>query len=194
MEYTEAQMEAMIQERIAAMTNSKKTTSPAAQVMNNKPARASKVNASEVLSAPRTSSFADSLVHPKDTPLENGVGRFDGEYEITIQRCEVKNADSGQLFSVTFKIDSSNNDRVHEGSTREHAIFWWSKPGKGETRVLWEKFAEAIGKELDTAVAEEIYGEAQAMAGTRWELSVSTKPQKGDSRKSFTHHRYTSLD
>src|SRR5512138_3800417 len=169
MEYTEEQMEAMIQERIAAMNSKQKKTSPAAQVMNNKPARAGKVNASEVLNAPKTSSYADSLVDDQ--------GKFDGDYEITITKCEVKNAEKGQIFSVTFKIDSSSNDRVREGSTREHAIFWWSK----------------AGKDLDEDVAEEIYGEAQCMAGTRWELSVSTKPQKQNPNKSFTHHRYTAL-
>ena len=182
-EFTQEQIDAMI----AQMKSKEKKTSPAAAVMGGaRKGGSGKVNALEVLNAPKTSSYADSLVDDN--------GKFDGDYEITIQRCEVRNAEKGQIFAVSFKIDSSSNDKVREGSVREHAIFWWSKAGKGETRVLWEKFAESQDKELDEDFAEDIYGEAQAMAGTRWSLTVSTKPQKQNREKSFSHHRYSSMD
>lgn len=187
-EFTQEQIDAMIKQ----MKAEKKET-PASKVMG-KAGKASKVNASAVLNAPKTSSYADSLSHPEGVPLEDGCGRFDGEFEITIESCEVKNTGKGQLFSVQFTIDSSDNPRVKEGQRREHAIFWWTKPGMGETRVLWEKFAEAVDKELDEDVADEIYGEAQIMKGTKWSLSVSTKPQKQNTEKAFSHHRYTSLE
>ena len=189
-ELSQEQIDALIKQ----MKAKEKKTTPAAKVMSGgKEGKAGKVNTSAVLNAPKTSSYADSLSHPEGVPLEDG-GKFDGDYEITIESCEVKNTGKGQLFAVQFKIDTSDNPRVKEGAMREHAIFWWTKPGMGETRVLWEKFAEAIGKELDEDVAEEIYGEAQCMTGTRWALTVSTKPQKGDKGKSFSHHRYTSLE
>ena len=172
---------------IAQMKQQEKKTSPAAAVVNNKRSGSKgRVNASEVLNAPKTSDYAEGLVDDN--------GKFDGDYDITITSCEVKDADKGQLFKVAFTIDTSTNDRVKEGSTREHAIFWWTKAGKGETRVLWEKFAAAKGEDLTEEFAESIYGEAQAMVGTRWTLSVSTRPQKQNRDKSFSHHRYSSLD
>lgn len=178
-ELSQEQIDALIKQ----MRAKEKKTTPASPAKRSTGGR---VNTSEVLNAPKTSSYADSLVDDN--------GKFDGDYEMTIEKCEVKNASKGQIFAVVFKIDSSTNDKVREGSTREHAIFWWTQAGKGETRVLWEKFAESLDKELDEDFAEEIYGEAQVMAGTRWSLSVSTKPQKNNREKTFSHHRYTSLD
>lgn len=180
-ELSQEQIDALIKE----MQNKKKKTTPAARVVGGQKATGS-VNVKGILNAPKTSSYADSLVDDK--------GKFDGDYEITIKKCEIKNVDKGQIFSTTFEINTSTNDAVRAGQTREHAIFLWSKAGPGETRGLWEKFAESQGTELDEDFAETIYGEAQAMVDTRWELTVSTKPQKANREKSFSHHRYTSLD
>ena len=107
-EFTQEQIDAMI----AQMKSKEKKTSPAAAVMGGgaRKGGSGKVNALEVLNAPKTSSYADSLVDDN--------GKFDGDYEITIQRCEVRNAEKGQIFAVSFKIDSSSNDKVREGSVR----------------------------------------------------------------------------
>jgi hypothetical protein len=184
-ELSPEQLQAAIAAALAQQANQTTKTTPA-PMQKGKGSGAKSVAAGDILAAPKGSDYLDGFVDDN--------GKYDGEYEVTILSCEVKNAEKGQLFEITMQIDSSSNDRIKEGSKRQHAIFWWSPAGKGETRTLWEKFMEAKGCELTADNAEDIYGEAQCMASTRWSLSVSTRPQKRDRSKSFTHHRYSSLD
>lgn len=186
-------MAEMTEEQIAAIVaaykaqQGKTAASPAGEVMGGGKRRAAgNVDTASILKAPKSSSYGDSL--------QDDNGKFDGRYEITITANEVKDTDKGKLFRTVFTIDASDNDRVKVGAEKEHAIFWWTPAGKGETHTLWEIFAEAKGQELTGDFADTIFGEEQCMAGTRMALKVSTRPQVKDKSKVFTHMLYSALD
>lgn len=138
-----------------------------------------------------------TLSHPEKTPLENGRGRFDGTYALTVRTIGFEGTKKGQILKNVFTVDESTNPLVMVGGTREHPLFQWVDAAVSETKGFLQTLYEATGHQGSWVDDDAWYyaatGEQNSCAGLRFKLTVYTEPQRNNSNLFFSKHKYEQM-